>query len=249
MKKLALSTLLLLFVSVLFANDALKLRGDSLYTSGDYSGAIATYESIVESGLESEDLYYNMGNAYYKTGDLPNAILHFERAIKLKPNHSDAAYNLELAQQYITDKIEVVDVFFLTKWITGLRHSFTSDEWAYLSVGAFIIFIILLLVFTFSAGSILKRISFYVGILFLLTSVVGLWAASKSKSDQVDLVEAIIFSPSVTIKGSPNSKGTDLFILHEGTKVIVIDSVGIWKRIKLQDGNVGWLQDNALENI
>lgn len=249
MKKLALSISLLLFVSVLSANDALKLRGDSLYTSGDFAAAITTYESIVESGLESDDLYYNLGNSYYKTGDLPNAILHYEKALKLKPTHNDAAYNLELAQQYITDKTEVVDVFFLTKWITGLRQSFTSDEWAYLSVVTFIAFVLLLLVFTFSARSILKRISFYVGILFLLTSIVGLWSASQSKSDRVDKVEAIIFSPSVTIKGSPNTKGTDLFILHEGTKVSVIDSVGQWKRIKLQDGNVGWLQDTALKNI
>lgn len=249
MKKLALLIVPLLFVSVLSANDALKITGDSLYTVGDYVGAVSTYENIVQSGLESDNLYYNLGNAYYKTGDLPNAILHYEKALKLKPGHNDAAYNLELAQQYITDKIEVVDVFFLKKWITGLRQSFTSDEWAYLSAGAFFVFILLLLLFTFSGRAALKRISFYVGVLFLIASIVGMWGASKSKSDYVDNVKAIIFSPSVTIKGSPNSKGTDLFILHEGAKVSVIDSVGTWKRIKLQDGNVGWLQGTALKDI
>lgn len=249
MKKLALSLTLLLFANVLFANKALKLEGDSLYGAGNYAGAVAAYDSIVNSGLESADLYYNLGNAYYKTGDLPNAILYYEKALKLKPKHSDAAYNLELTQQYITDKIEVVDVFFLKKWVMGVRHTFTSDQWATVSVITFIVFILLLLVFTFSGSVALKRISFFVGGVFLVVSVVGFWSAQKSKSEQVDKIEAIVFSPSVTVKGSPDDRGTDLFILHEGTKVGVIDSVSKWKRIKLIDGNVGWLPASSIKNI
>lgn len=249
MKKLALSYLLLLFANVLCANNALKVQGDSLYTTGDYAGAIAMYDSIVQNGLESADLYYNLGNAFYKTGDLPNAILHYEKALKLRPTHGDAKYNLELTQQYITDKIDGVDVFFLKKWATGIRHTFTSDEWGYVSIATFILFVLLLLFFTFSGSVLLKRVSFFIGIVFLLISVVGFWSSGRSKSEQVDTIEAIVFSPSVTVKGSPNSSGTELFILHEGTKVEVIDSVSNWKRIKLMDGNVGWLPASAIKNI
>ena len=61
--------------------------------------------------------------------------------------------------------------------------------------------------------------------------------------------EAIIFAPSVYIKSSPDNNATDLFILHEGTKIILMDHLNDWYEVKIQNGNVGWIQKNTFEVI
>ncbi len=249
MKKSFVLICSLIFVSQLFADNLLKIKGDSLYTAGNFEEASAVYESIEAQGLESADLYYNMGNAYYKQGRLPMAILYYERALKMKPYDKDIQYNLELSQQYVVDKIDAIDEFFIKRWLKEFRHKFTSDGWAQFSIVMFIVFIAFLLVFNFSRSRTLKRVGFYLGIVFLFGAFVGFWGASSSKYERTKEVEAIVFSPSVTIKGSPDNSGTELFILHEGTKVRVIDSIGEWKRIEMLDGNVGWLKEASIREI
>lgn len=249
MKKYILIIIAIVFAPIVFAQSALKIKGDSLYTAGNYVEASNTYRQILDQGFESADLYYNLGNAYYKQGLLSSAILYYEKTLKLRPFDKDARYNLELSQQYTVDKIDVLDEFFLKKWVRLFRNTFTSDGWASLSIVLFIGFIVLLTVFTFSGRAFVKRISFYLGVFFLLGTITGVWGAFSGKRDISENIEAIVFSPTVTIKGSPDEKGTDLFILHEGVKVGVIDSVGVWRRIEMMDGNVGWLKETDIRKI
>ena len=64
-----------------------------------------------------------------------------------------------------------------------------------------------------------------------------------------DSHKAIIYNPVVSGKSSPDNSGTDLFVLHEGTKVSIEDEVGEWLKIRLSDGNVGWVPINSLNII
>ncbi len=249
MKKLAAIFSVLVITTTVFAGNVLKDKADSLYTAGNFEEAANIYNEVLANGLESADLYYNLGNAYFKQGKIPDAILNYERSLKLKPFDKDVQYNLELTQQYTVDKIDALDTFFMKRWVKAFRHKLTSDSWARLSIGLFIGVVLLLLVFTFTGSSLFKRLSFYLSVILLLGVFVSMWASSTEKRDITKNVEAIVFSPSVTIKGSPDDSGTDLFILHEGTKVKVIDSVGDWRRIQMADGNVGWLQEKAIEEI
>ncbi len=250
MKKIAILFSVLVFTTTVFAaNNVLKDRADSLYTSGNFEEAANVYNEVLANGLESADLYYNLGNAYYKQGKIANAILNYERALKLKPFDKDYQYNLELTQQYTVDKVDVVDEFFMVKGLKAFRQKLTSDSWAKLSMTLFSVFVLCMLIFSFTGKISLKRISFYLGMLVLLGVFISVWAAAAEKRDISTVEEAIVFSPSVTIKGSPDDSGTDLFILHEGAKVTLKDSVGEWRRIEMQDGNVGWLQKDDIEKI
>ena len=219
------------------------------YAAGDFQAAIEQYESIVDSGFVSGDLYFNLGNAFYKSGQLAPAILNYERAKLYMPKDKDLEYNLAMSQQMVVDKIDLVDVFFLERWLISFSKNLSSDQWAFVGVAGFLLFIVALVMFTFSGSAGIKRTGFFLGIIMLLVSAVSFNYSVVAKKRITEQNGAIIFSPTVTIKGSPDESGTELFILHEGTKVNVTDSVGDWNEIVLGDGNVGWIKKDALKRI
>lgn len=248
-KLLALLFAVVLSLNVFADVDQTALKAAGLYSEGKYAEAAELYQSIEDTGFVSTDLHFNLGNAYFKAGNLPNAILHYERALMLDPKNENVLYNRELAQQYVVDKIDVVDEFFLNAWLGGIRKSLSSDVWAYIAVGSFALFALCLFLYSFSSRNAIKRLAFYLGVIVLITGIISLSNSAKEKKRFTERKEAIIFSPSVTLKSSPDNSGTDLFILHEGTKVQIRDSVGEWFEIQMADGNVGWLKKESLEKI
>lgn len=249
-KKLLASVFaMMLSISIFAVESEDALKAASLYNEGNYSEAAELYKSIEDAGYVSADLYFNLGNSYFKAGELPNAILYYERALMLEPKNENVLYNRELAQQYVVDKIDVVDEFFLNKWLVDVRKSQSSDMWAYFSLIGFALFAIALFIYFFSSSSGLKRAAFYLGLIFVIGGSVAMNSSSKEKKRFVERKEAIIFSPTVTLKSAPDNSSTDLFILHEGTKVEIRDGVGEWYEIQMADGNVGWLQKESLEKI
>ena len=143
------------------ANDSLH-RANELYKSEKYQEAIKSYQAVIAMGKESAELHYNLGNSYFKSGDVPNAILHFERANVLQPNDEDILFNLELANQYIVDKIEPLPEVFFMKWWKRLIVSKSTDTWAYASLIAFLVFLILGAIYNFSKSIFGKRFSFFI---------------------------------------------------------------------------------------
>jgi tetratricopeptide (TPR) repeat protein len=231
------------------ADDQRFTNANNLYTEGNFEEAIAAYEEVSNTGMESAALYFNLANAYYKTGQLPHAILNYERAKLLAPNDKDIAYNLELARSQTTDKIEMVGTFFLKKWIQSLINKGDSDFWAYLTIACFWGFIVTLFLFFFTQSSVVKKAGFFLGIVFLTASICCYSFSHGQKQKLVNRQHAIVFSPSVTVKSSPDASGTELFVLHEGTKVKVLSELGEWCQIELLDGNVGWLNVSTIERI
>ncbi|SHG00196.1 Tetratricopeptide repeat-containing protein [Mariniphaga anaerophila] len=224
-------------------------KANAFYTTEEYQKAISAYEQILSSGRESAKLYFNLGNAYYKTGDVNNAILNYERAKLLAPQDEDIDFNLKLANQFVVTEIEALPQPFFVRWRERIINMHPADTWAGISIAAFVLFLGLLGLFIFSRSSSLKRLSFWFGILAIAVSGFTFSFAARQKEKINQRKDAIVFCPRVTVKSAPAQNSTDLFLLYEGVKVEISDSVDTWKEIKLSDGNVGWLPDSCIVRI
>jgi len=224
-------------------------KANAFYTTEEYQKAIGIYLQILNSGEESARLYFNLGNAYYKVGDMNNAILYYERAKLLAPNDEDIAFNLKMANQYVVTSIDELPKPFFMRWKQSVIDLYPADTWSYISIAAFILFLVLLGLFIFSKTVSIRRISFWIGILAVIFSGFTFSFAARQKKNTVIRNHAIVFCPRVTVKSSPSDSGTDLFLIYEGLKVQITDSLSTWKEIKLADGNEGWLPDSCIVRI
>ena len=247
-KTLLLGLLLGWFLPLCAQESTLK-EAEEAYAKEDYTQAIELYESVLKSYGESAMVYYNLGNAYYKAGKVAPAILNYERALLLNPGDSDTRFNLQVARQKTVDKIEPIGEFFLTRWIGTVEDVYSADGWAKWGVASFVLFIGCLVLFFFSKWIRLKKIGFFAGICFLLISLVANLFADSQQDKLLHRADAIVFASTVTVKSSPDASGTDLFILHEGTKVTIKSTLGEWSEIQLEDGNVGWMPSKEIEQI
>jgi tetratricopeptide (TPR) repeat protein len=229
--------------------DSILNEANTYYQSENFEMAVQSYKLLVGKGYASATLYYNIGNAYYKTGDYVNAVLYYEKAKLLDPKNEDILHNLELANLHIVDKIEVIPVIFYKKWINDLIRSFSSNTWAIISISFFIGTLILFLLFFFSGNIIVKKTGFWLGLFFIFISILSFTFSGSRKRMITDNNTAILISPTVTVKSSPSVTGKDLFIIHEGVKVLITDKIGDWNEIKLSDGKQGWLLTKDLAEI
>ena len=226
-----------------------KAQGDSAYMRNDYASAIQIYESLLKKG-EAAEVYYNLGNSYYKADDIAKAILNYERALLLQPGNADIRANLEIARSKMIDKVVSVPDIFFVAWVKSLTNCLSVDAWAKLGIVFFILLLISFSLFFFSKQIIWKKNGFIAGILFLVFTVLSNIFASEQKSELLDRNDAIVLSPSVTVRSTPSESGTGLFVLHEGHKIEIKDnSMREWKEIRLEDGKVGWIPASAIEVI
>lgn len=238
-----------LHTSLAFAttNEMLE-NARNAYGNGDYIQAISIYETINKEG-ESDNLYYNLGNAYYKNNQIGKAILNYERALRINPSFDDAIFNLQLANAKIQDKIDPIEKFFLTEWVKSLRLLLSSNTWAWISIIMFSLALFSALGYAFSPYKWLRKTSFFMILFFFIFSSTTFIFAKQQKKHMELRSEAIVMEGSVTVKSSPDESGTELFIIHEGTKVSIKSSLNQWVEISLLDGNVGWVKKSQIEQI
>lgn len=230
--------------------DSLWNAANEAYVEGRWNDAVSGYEMISSMGLESASLYCNTGDAWFKDGNVPKAILYYERALKLDPSYSDARYNLELLNSGIQDRIDPVPEFVLKAWARDICYIMDSDAWAvcFIVLLALTLSMALLFILAPTAGG--RRTGFFTGIVLLLLAVFSLSFSIWQKKDYMNAGSAIVMRPVTSVKSSPSSEASkDLFILHEGTKVTIIDSVGSWNNIELADGRQGWIPSGDIEII
>ena len=226
-----------------------KIEADSAYARGEYQQAIKDYEALLKLGA-SADLYYNLGNAYYRTENITRAVLNYERALLLSPGDRDIRFNLQIAQSKTIDKIVPESEMFFFTWYRSLVNLMSVDGWARTSLVSLTLVIILLLVYLFSDRIWLRKIGFFGGFVLLILFVLSNIFAWQQKQNFLFRKGAIVTVPSVTVKSTPANNGTDLFILHEGTKVIITDgSMKGWKEIRIADGKEGWIESKQIEEI
>lgn len=249
MKRISLIILILhCAFSILRSQTADWQHAEQLYAEKQYAAAAEAYAEMFQFG-ESAALYYNYANALYKSNQIGLAILNYERALRLEPMNEDIRFNLEFVNKMKTDKIEVIERFFLTEWFDSLSRLFTSNQWAYASIISFIVMLLLVLLYLFGKKVWLRKTAFFSALFLLLFSVFTMVNAFKIKSLVENNPAAIVLSGSVSVKSSPDDSGTEVFVIHEGTKVNVLSTLGEWSEVRLADGNIGWLQTSTIEKI
>lgn len=224
-------------------------KANNAYMAGFYGNAITIYEEILSSGFESPDLYYNLGNAYFKNDELPKAILNYERALKLNPGNEDYRFNLRFANDKLIDKIDTLPELFYITWWNSLKNKLSANNWAMLALVSFTLVFIVVILFLLSRTALMKRVLFYTGVLLILLHILSGILAWQTKSEARLRETAIVFAPNLPVKSSPDESSIDLFVIHEGLKVQIIDKIGEWNEIKIGNGSKGWVKSETLERI
>ena len=245
MKRYTLLILISLFAFVGKAQESAEVwfeQANAAYNMGNYDSARIVYEKILATNMESVPLYYNLGNTYYKMREYPMAIYYYEKALKLDPSNDDVKTNLSIANLAIVDKIEPVPQSFIVKGWNGLKHKLSGDQWAYVSIGAFALLLVAAYLFLRARKMGWRKLGFFGGIVVALVLALSVVFAAQLKNASSRQDQAIVMTPTVTVKSSPNEASVDLFVLHEGTKVTLLDEADGWNKIKIANGSVGWLE-------
>ena len=226
-----------------------KAMGDSAYIRQQYQEAISCYETLLRQGVSAE-IYYNLGNAYYRTDNITRAVLNYERALLLSPGDRDIRLNLQLARSKTIDKITPETEMFFVTWYRTLVNVMSVDGWARMSLISLAMAIVLALCYLFTSRVWMQKAGFFGALLMLFVFALSNLFAWQQKNELTNRTGAIVTSPAVQVKSTPSTSGTDLFILHEGTKVEITDSsMKEWKEIRIADGKEGWIEASKIEAI
>lgn len=229
--------------------EATFAQANHYYNEAIYDSALIAYHSVLDSGLASAALYYNMGNTYFKLRDFPSAILYYEKARKLAPADEDILFNIGLANNMIVDRIEPIPQMFYRIWWNQFYGLFDADTWAWISVVFFVLTLALLLLYRVADRLFWRKLGFFGGLLLLLLFIGSFGLASQKFYYTQEVSEAIIFAPTITVKSAPSANSVDLFVLHEGTKVLLLEEVEDWAKIRIANGSVGWLPYESMKGI
>ena len=250
-----MKTIIVLFISlvtVVFAQAAEIAsfqKGNDAYLKNNFSDAIKSYQELVNDGYQSSEIYFNLGNAYYKSDSLASAILYYEKAKKLNPDDDDIIVNLKLANLKTIDKTDAKEELIFKSWWDKFLNSRTADGWGILCIVSLFIAFVLLTIFRISVSSTRKQILFIGFSLFLVCSLSFFLLAKLNYTHQTETGQAILFSSSATIKSAPTENSKDLFVIHEGAKVNIIEKNNSWFRIRLDNGNEGWITESSVKII
>lgn len=224
-------------------------QGVAYFNAGNYEEALRLWTGLYNTGTRSANLCYNIGNACFKLNRIPDAILYFERASLLDPADEDINYNLQIARTMTVDRFQEIPELFFVKWYNFMALSLHTNIWARLSLVSFFLMLASVSLYVYSSKYRLKVAGFWLAAAFLVVSVFSIAMSYRNRELVYDSGKAIITSPVINGKSSPDAAGTDLFVLHEGTKVTIEDKVGEWFEIRLSDGNKGWIPVNSLAII
>lgn len=228
------------------AEDLFKKANDQ-YKEGLYEEAIKTYDQIKELNLISSEVYYNLGNCHYKLNEVAPAIYNYEKALLIDPFNVDARNNLVFAKKLTIDNIKELPKSIFQKIDESYLKKLSYNEWAVVTIVFVFLGSSLFLLFYFSYTPSLKRLFFVTSMLSFLLFIFSLIVTVKEHAYNLSNVEAIIFAEEIAIKNAPTTNSDDIFTLHEGTKVMVLDAVDRWNKIKIADGKIGWIQTDQIK--
>lgn len=225
------------------------MAANEAYNRGEWARATELYESILSEQKHSAELYFNLGNAYYKQEMLGKAIVNYNRALRLSPADEDILHNLEYATQATKDNIEEIPTFFLIEWVRNVRNLMGCNAWTIISLIALVLTLLAMLIYLLAESLSRRKAGFYsmcvVAIVFLVSTIF----AYQSYQALVNSNEAVIMSSAVPVKSSPDRAATDLFVVHEGTKLSLGECIDGWVEIRIADGRKGWIETSRIEII
>ncbi len=239
------------FSTYLFAQtpDELMKIGNKFYQEEQFEQAVQTYQKILGQGLVSEAVYYNLGNAYFKSGKLGYAIYCYEKGLKIEPNDEDLSYNLRIAQTRTFDKITELPKLFIIEWWEGLVTSLSISAWSFIVIIVFWILLISIAVYYFARNARFQRISFLSSSISLAVLIVVVVLLFARVNREAATNYGILLQQTYSVKVSPDVKGNDAFVIHEGIKFSIEDHVNDWIKIRLVDGKIGWIQKSVMGQI
>ena len=228
--------------------DTFKMA-NQLYENAQFNEAEQLYISLLAKDIISDDLHFNLANTYFKTKRIAPAILHYEKALKINPSNEDAAYNLKLANAKTVDKVEAIPELFFYRWWKSIYNLMSADNWAKLTCGFLLIAALLFIAYLFANTITIKKMGFYISVTALGLGLFTWFMAAQQKSYLESKSYAIIMQPTVNVISAPTSGSSQLFVLHEGTKVKIKDVSNEWLKVALPNGNEGWIESSKLESI
>ena len=228
-------------------NTTLFEQGNALYNQGKYTEAIKKYEAVLKTKEHSAALYFNLGNANYKLNNIAPSIYYYEKAIKLKPNDSEISNNLGFARNMTIDAIEKVPDVGFSRILISIINTASSDTWSKTAIAAVFLFVILFLIYHFSYATAQKRIAFVVSIFSFFIAGFSIVMAFQKDSLENKNNPAIVFAQESRVKADPNNTSEEVFRLHEGTKVQIIESYNDWYKIEIADKTVGWIPEKDIK--
>jgi len=249
-----LTKILIIFSILILMNNAAKADhnqhvfdlANKLYQQEKYDQAITKYLEIINNGYESWQLYFNLGNAFYRTEQFGKAILNYERAYKLNPKNEDVGFNLSLANTKVVDNIKTPP---LTEIFYYVKHFLSMTALIWLTIGFYLgliaIIIIKILLRRDRVQRLLKIIMIPVVVVLLIVASVFIMRVNEDTKVKY----AILMADKVDVLGEPSVNGTELFSLHEGAKFKIEEYSREWAKIRLADGNVGWLKKDVFDII
>jgi tetratricopeptide (TPR) repeat protein len=243
---------IILFISAsVFATDISNpfVDGNIQYNDGKYEAAITSYESVLANGQQSAELYFNLGNCYYKLHKVAPAIYNYEKALQLNPNDTEIQTNLDFARKMAIDDIKIIPKVGFDKLISDFTSCYRYDTWAWIAVAFAFVFLAFFIGYYFSPTAFKKRIYFtgmFVVLLLLLTSI---FSAFFEKNRLATERPAIVFAETASVKGEPKASSPETILLHEGTKVYILESIANWKKVQLTDETTGWISDEAIKEL
>ncbi len=246
MKKFLL--ILLLVSPIIFAQTPFE-QGNAFYLKENYQEAAKSYESILNSGRESAEVYFNLGNCYYKMHRVGPAIYNYEKALLLNPNDAEIKTNLEYARKMAIDDIKIIPKVGFHKLIANFTSSFYYDTWAWIAIVLSFLFLGTFIGYYFSKMAFVKRI-FFLGMFVMLLGITICTASGISEKNRINNERpAIVFAEITPVKSEPKFSAPDAFVLHEGTKVYILESIANWKKVELTDETTGWIQESAIREL
>ncbi|MES2545245.1 MAG: tetratricopeptide repeat protein [Bacteroidota bacterium] len=238
----------LLTTQVFFAQNGFE-TGNVLYQKGNYQEAVTSYESVLNTKKHSAELYFNLGNCYYKLNKVAPSIYNYEKALLLNPEDVEIQNNLKFAQKLQIDEVKEVPKVGFSKLIQDFTSTFHYNTWAWISVGFSTLFLLFFVGYYFSQTTTSKRV-FFIGLFFVLfLLLICVSAAFFERNQNQNDRPAIVFAEVVSVKSEPKNNSNDAFVLHEGTKVYVKETLDNWLKIQLADGTDGWIEKGNVKEL
>ena len=240
---------LILLINYSFSQNSDFDEANLLYNEGEYMDAIEVYLGIIDDGLHSADLYFNIGNSYYKINDTPNSIFYYEKALLLDPDNESVKNNLAYAQNMLIDKIETLPKNQITALFDSILSVFSYEYWQFFTILFQLLFVIFFILFFISKNSVLKRKYFTYSSTSLLIFIITLIISINSKNNYLKTDPAILFDKEVSFRSEPNLRSEEIFKLHEGLKINIKETINDWTLIELSNGSEGWIPTVSFRKI
>ncbi len=224
-------------------------EANQLYSENKFEEALNLYNEIITNGFESSELYYNAANTSYRLNREGESVYFYEKALQLSPDNEDYKYNLELAKLRVQNIPNVVPKSTIVTYFDELVYSVSIKFWAYLSVGLFILFLLLFFLYIKSQCSRQKKILFLSSVIILFFSLLTIFFTQYQSSALNSHTTAVIITEEFQAKSSPDDSATELFPVFEGYKVEIEDKSDDWIEIKLTDGKKAWIKEEHIKRL